>query len=168
MKLALILIAAITLVACGTKEEELVLPSPVDTTPFDGRYELIPEQSFKYLHKAVADATDTQSKQNNQWLLDHYIDYYTNFAISHGVIRSGSLLVQEFSLIEATLEGTTLHGSAMWHEDVYDPGDCAEVPISLTLTGNRLEFVLGDTAGEANDPVTLKRAQSVATPDKIR
>ena len=65
------------------------------------------------------------------------------------MIRSGTRPVQEFSLTEATAEGDTLRGKAVWHEDVGDPGDSSEVLVMLRLTGESLELRTGRGAEKA-------------------
>jgi hypothetical protein len=73
------------------------------------------------------------------------------------MIRSGTRLVQEFSLTEATVEGDTLRGKAVWHEDVGDPGDSSEVLVRLRLKGESLEFSMLNEQGEPDDVVVLAR-----------
>ncbi|MCC7409801.1 MAG: hypothetical protein IT442_17175 [Phycisphaeraceae bacterium] len=36
--------------------------------------------------------------------------------------------------------GDVLVGTAVWHEDIHDPGDSSHVSVTLKLTGDRLEF----------------------------
>lgn len=146
-------------------------PSSVDTGPFDGRYRLVADESFmsfrEELAKAEAEAEKLESSGNTpdaslmtkiaglRFLLRSYEEQFDNFTVRRGVIRSGLMLMTEFSLIRATIEGNTLDGVAVWHEDVFDPGDSHKERIRLTLIGDRLEFVIGES--EEAERVILER-----------
>jgi hypothetical protein len=144
------------LVGCSQPGEVLV-PSKVDTGIFDGQYELVPEASFAWMKQRVAAEADAQRKQTGQALLEHMAEQYSRFHVGRGVIRSGGLLVQEFSLIQAEVQTNTLKGRAVWHEDVHDPGDDSEVDIMLRLNGDQLEFAFLDEQGQPEEPIVLKR-----------
>jgi len=135
-----------------------VIPSPVDTARFDGTYDLIVERSFPASRERLEDEADPDRRRLERRNLDSMISQYRNFRVDHGVIRSGVGLVQELSLLHATVEGDVLRGEALWHEDIGDPGDMSGVPVVLRLTGDTLEFAMLDDAGEpVSDPVFLKR-----------
>ena len=90
-------------------------------------------------------------------MLQLMVGQYANFRIEKGVIRSGAQVVQEFSLLDATVEGNLLRGKALWHEDVADRGDSSEVHVMLRLSGNEVEFTVLDEQGQSADPVVLVR-----------
>lgn len=137
-----------------------VIPSPVDTARFDGSYELIVERSFPASRELLETETDPETRRLERRNLDSMISQYRDFRIDHGVIRSGIGLVQELSLLHATVQGDVLRGEALWHEDVGDPGDVSGVPVVLRLSGDTLEFAMLDEAGEPiRDPVYLRRRQ---------
>ncbi len=142
--------------ACASAATPLV-PSTQDTSLFDGEYFLLSDSSFGTLTSRVAQAGDQSTRDALEFLLASQIDQYSNFTISQGVIRSGSSLVQEFSIIDATIQDNTLKGRAIWHEDVSDPGDEGEVWIELTLDGDILYFHFYETANDRGDPVILAR-----------
>lgn len=170
------LIVALVVISSGCKRDGAVVSSGVNTSLFDGRYQLVAEESFAYSRAELAAAEDAaeQSKtagelndpqlaskiKNLQMLLAFSEERYENFTIRNGIIRSGRVLVQEFSLRRAEIEGDTLIGVALWHEDVGDPGDCHEVRVWLKLTGDRLEFSIGDPEEGFGDPVILDRLPS--------
>ena len=157
MRAALGLLLASGMAGCSGGSEAVV-PSRVDTAPFDGRYELVADASFGKMRQEVEAEPDAQRKQTGQLLLARFAEQYANFRVSRGIVRSGERLVQEFSLTEGSLSGTTWRGKALWHEDIHDPGDANEVGVQLTLEGDRLEFAMLGENGEAGDPVVLRRA----------
>jgi hypothetical protein len=142
--------------ACSNDSDALIA-SKIDTTPFDGEYKLLAESSFNYLREKLKNTNDEALRGNLEYLLRRQEEQYANFTIKKGIIRSGTRLVQEFSLTSASIEGDILRGKAVWHEDIYDPGDCQEVPIYLKRSGNLLEFAIGDTTEEIANPVVLER-----------
>lgn len=134
-----------------------VVPSSVDTSPFDGTYSLLEDRSFQKARDRVLGEPDPQRRVNAQKLLAWQAEQYKNFNVRRGVIRSGVVLVQEFSLRDATLDGKMLSGRALWHEDIHDPGDASEERIAMKLEGDVLEFAMLDEKGVALEPVFLKR-----------
>lgn len=136
---------------------DALVPSVVDTSLFDGEYSLLAETSFGKMRAARDAEADPVRRQQLDLLLNRAIEQYSHFRVKRGVIRSGTRLIQELSLRQGSLEGDTLRGTALWHEDVGDPGDAAEVPILLRLQGDSLEFAMLDEMGNAGDPVVLTR-----------
>ena len=152
----LLLVAAVSAAACG--RGDALVPSDVDTSVFDGRYRLKQDASFRRIRAQIAGATDAKARENLEHILARQLEQYTSFRIHHGVIRSGGgPLVQEFSLIAATVQDKVLTGRAQWHEDVHDPGDSSEIPILMRLQGRELEFVQMDAEGRSYDAVVLVR-----------
>jgi hypothetical protein len=136
----------------------MIFGTTADTGPFDGRYELVVEESFKQLRGEIASAEGEQ-KELLESILESEIEQFEAFWIHEGVITSGTLLVQEFRLTDATITDGTLVGRAVWHEDVYDPGDCCVIGIRLELEGDVLRFSLSDPGGEPDPPVVLRRVE---------
>jgi hypothetical protein len=128
------------------------------TGPFDGRYELVVEESFKSLHDEIA-AAEGERKELLERILQREIEQFSAFWIRDGVITSGKVLVQEFRLASATITDGTLVGRAIWHEDVHDPGDCCVVGVRLELDGDTLRFSLFDPGEEPDPPVVLRRIE---------
>jgi hypothetical protein len=152
----LLLVATIAVVACG--RGDALVPSDVDTSVFDGRYRLKSDASFRRIRAQIAGATDAKARENLERILARQLEQYASFRIHHGVIRSGGgPLVQEFSLITASIQGKVLQGRAEWHEDVQDPGDSTQIPILMRLQGRELEFVQMDAEGRSYDAVVLVR-----------
>jgi hypothetical protein len=152
----LLLVATIAVVACGRRDA--LVPSDVDTSVFDGRYRLKSDASFRRIRAQIAGATDAKARENLERILARQLEQYASFRIHHGVIRSGGgPLVQEFSLITASIQGKVLQGRAEWHEDVQDPGDSTQIPILMRLQGRELEFVQMDAEGRSYDAVVLVR-----------
>ena len=133
------------------------MPSSVDTSAFDGDYTLKPEASFRSLRERLENEKDTSRRKLGESMLQLMVGQYANFRIRKGVIRSGARVVQEFSLLNAKVEGNVLRGKALWHEDVADPGDSSEVHIILRLSGNEVEFAVLDEQGQSADPVVFAR-----------
>jgi hypothetical protein len=152
----LLTVCAALAVACKGPEAALV-PSKMDTAAFDGDYTLKPEASFPSLRRRVEGEKDTMRRKLGESMVKLMVDQYANFRIRRGVIRSGTRVVQEFSLLDGKVEGNLLRGKALWHEDVADPGDSSEVPVALRLSGNELEFAVLDDQGRSVDPVMLVR-----------
>jgi len=119
---------------------------------------LIEDRSFSKMREKVLAEQDPARRMNAEKLMGWQTDQFKNFAIEHGVIRSGVGLIQEFSLRSARVEGSTLTGRALWHEDIHDPGDASEESISLKLEGDVLEFAHLDDQGAPLDPVYLRRS----------
>jgi hypothetical protein len=150
-----------------------VRPSRVDTSPFDGKYRLIPGESFMQSRAELAAAEKEAAEKresdapesarlaakvaNLRSILRTREEQYANFTIERGVIRSGATLVQEFSLNHAKTQDGKLVGVALWHEDVEDPGDCVDEPIQFALRGTRLEFIQGDEKTGFDQLVVLER-----------
>jgi hypothetical protein len=134
-----------------------LVPSRVDTAAFDGRYALLAEPSFAALRDKARTEQDPKRRLTLETLLQWQAEQYGDFRIHRGVIRSGTRLVQEFSLTHADVQGNTLRGKALWHEDVGDPGDATEVPVSLRLQGDTLEFAMQGDDGQPGDTVYLKK-----------
>ena len=147
--------AAVTACTAGSAA---LIPSSVDTSRFDGRYELVADESFGKMRQSVESEPDGSRRQLGHELMGHMKSQYANFHVSHGVIRCGTALVQEFSLLPGTLTGNTWRGKAMFHEDIEDPGDVNEVELQLSVDGDRLEFSFVNEDGTLEDPVVLRRS----------
>lgn len=136
----------------------LFFGTTAETGPFDARYELVVEESFKHLHDEIA-AAEGERKELLESILESEVEQFAAFRIHKGVITSGIVLVQEFRLTSATITDGTLVGRAIWHEDVYDPGDCCVIGVRLELEGDMLRFSLFDPGGEPDPPVVLRRVE---------
>lgn len=128
------MLAVAGLVACA---RDALVPSPVETPDLDGAYALVLEESFRSTRRQLSAEVDDARRRQGEELLRRLADGYADFRIGHGVIRSGTLPVQEFSLQEARVEGDTLRGRAIWHEDAGDPGDSREVELILRREARR-------------------------------
>ncbi|MBX3358815.1 MAG: hypothetical protein KF745_10325 [Phycisphaeraceae bacterium] len=133
--------------------------SPIATPTFDGRYQLIAEESFQALRADLAAEPDPDRQVLLRQILEGNEDAFADFRITHGVITFGREITQSFALRSATIEDGELRGEAIWHEDIHDPGDMSLEPIRLRLKGDRLEFQLGDekTGVDQNFEAVLKR-----------
>ncbi len=136
-----------------------LVPSPVDTSIFDGSYELVPESSFASVQDGIERSSEESERKAFERILSSNIDQFSNFSIDHGVIRSGSFIVQEFSLISAERSENRLLGRAIWHEDVGDPGDMNEVTIEMRRQGNTLSFWIYDPNNNRGDAIVLSRIE---------
>ena len=132
--------------------------NPIPTPTLDGSYVLDYESSFGDLRARLAEAQPAE-REILERLLAAAKDQLHNFRIDHGVITSGKLLIQEFRLISATTENGTLIGKAIWHEDIYDPGDCSSVNVRLNLEGDILKFYYSPDGDEPGEPIILRRAE---------
>lgn len=128
--------------ACNNGSEALI-PSKIDTTPFDGEYRLLAESSFHRLREKLKNTNEETLRGNLEYLLRMQEEQYANFTIKKGIIRSGTRLIQEFSLTSASIEGNILRGKAVWHEDIHDPGDCHELLVTLLLRFIRFGHING-------------------------
>ena len=153
-------LVALTLcsLCCGRAGDALVA-SKVDTAALDGRYELLTEQSFTSLRKQVAGESDPQRKEAGLGLISFLAANWADLRIANGVLRCGRVVVQEFSLVDASKTGEGVTGTAIWHEDVQDPGDSSRVALALRRSGDRLELQVGEVDGRAGDTFVYKRAQ---------
>lgn len=138
---------------------DALVASKVDTAALDGSYELLAEQSFTTLRKQVAGEPDPQRKQAGLGVISFLAANWANLRIAHGVLRCGRVVVQEFSLVDASTTGESVTGTAIWHEDVQDPGDSSRVQLALRRSGERLELQVGAVDGQAGDTFVYKRAQ---------
>ena len=143
---------------CSAAGRALVA-SKVDTATLDGRYELLTEESFTTLRKQVAQEQDPQRKQAGLGLISFLAANWADLRIAHGVIHCGRVVVQEFSLVDASATGDGLAGTAIWHEDMKDLGDSSRVQVALRTSGDRLEFQLGVSDGKGGDTFVYKRAK---------
>ena len=130
---------------------------PIATPIFDGSYILDREASLAGLRKRLAEAR-LENQEAAQSVLDMTEKQFDNFRINHGVITSGKSLVQEFRLVSGTMNDGQLHGRAIWHEDIHDPGDFTAVNVHLSLEGNTLKFSYHpDGERPPEDPIVLRR-----------
>lgn len=150
------LLGLLFLSACSTQEGAAV-PSPIATAAFDGEYSLVTEENFLGFGDRLAAESDPVRRENLEKLFGLMQQQYERLTIRRGVIHIGTVLVQEFSLQSAEIEGKSLRGKALWHEDMHDPGDMAEVHVSLRLEGDRLEFRYGVEANETAAPFVYQR-----------
>ncbi len=150
---------ALTVLSACDADPHALRPSRVATPQFDGEYALIPEQSFADLRAWVAAEPDAERRKGRGVLLGLALDLHDNLTIRRGVLRSGAVLVQEFSLKSARLDGDTLTGVAVWHEDIEDPGDASDIGIRLTRRGDLLELVLIGEDGGSEDIISYRRVK---------
>lgn len=153
-------IGVLTLVLAGfnaCRGEDALVRSNVDTAAFDGEYALDAEASFVNARRANEAVADAARRAQGVAVLAMLAERYANFRVRDGVIRSGTKLVQEFSLKEARIEVGILRGKAVWHEDVGDPGDMSDVAVMLRLEGDVLEFSMMNEAGEPDEIVKLRK-----------
>jgi hypothetical protein len=54
------------------------------------------------------------------------------------------LLRAQYDLLDYKSEGGKIVGTALWHEDRHDPGDCTEIKVSLQRSGDTLTFTRED------------------------
>lgn len=150
-------VALAAIVAC-TPAGEVAVPSSVDTSAFDGEYQLLPDENFKEFRAHIGTEPDALKRANLERLLGTMTAQYETLEIRRGVIHAGSFLVQEFSLQSGEVDGDSLRGRAVWHEDVGDPGDASEVVVRLRRDGDRLEFSIGEDPEAAGDPLIYVRS----------
>ena len=123
---------------------------------FDGRYILRAEESFRdtYAEPEGADASERARLRRVRKIVT---DQFASFVIKEGVISSGNQIVQEFRLTSGAIDGNTLTGRALWHEDIRDPGDCDVVNVKLELDGKTLRFYWFPDGDQPGSPVVLDR-----------
>jgi hypothetical protein len=148
----------------GNPNSDVVIPSSVDTTTFDGMYALLPEASFASLIDEISQCSDPEKKANLQRILDFETRSYQPLRINKGVLTAGSLLIQEFSLRNGEITEGVLTGEAIWHEDIHDPGDCARVHIRLQRQQDgTLTFAFDETSEIRTHPLFFCPAATSAT-----
>ena len=130
--------------------------NPQSVESFDGRYSLDVEASFPEKLSEI-EAAEGDRKDQLKELLQIQTDQFEYFEIRRGIIRSGKDVVQEFILTKTDLSGNTLEASALWHEDMYDPGDCSIESIKLELDGETLRFFRGVDDQDFGPPLVFKR-----------
>ena len=54
------------------------------------------------------------------------------------------LLRAQYDLLDYKTQGGKIVGTALWHEDRHDPGDCTEIKITLKRDGDKLIFTRED------------------------
>jgi len=128
-------------ISADASSTDALVASPVDTDLFDGEYILDIPSTIELEPNA---ALDDDQQNALRGLLPRE---YATLQIRHGVIRVGGRMTQEFSLTEGVLDGTTMTADAIWHEDVYDPGDFSNVKVMLRRTEELLHFALLDEGG---------------------
>ncbi|MCC7406539.1 MAG: hypothetical protein IT442_00600, partial [Phycisphaeraceae bacterium] len=110
-------------------------PAPqgvVDTSRFDGRYSF--DQAATLAAGTSSSPGDPTTQATAQDLSEWAAEQFADFTVDNGVIRSGRGLVQEFRLVQTQSMGDVLVGTAVWHEDIHDPGDSSHVSVTLKLT----------------------------------
>jgi hypothetical protein len=135
----------------GASSTDALVPSVVDTDLFDGNYVLDLGSTIQLEpNAALRDA-------NQNALRGLFERQYPSLQIREGVIRVGGPITQEFSLIEGVLEGTTMTADAIWHEDVYDPGDSSTVKVMLRRLEDVLHFALVDDQDKPDFVLVYRR-----------
>ena len=128
----------------------------VDMGIFNGSYKADDEKIFSEYY-AQLETLEGEEKRNMMTVIEFLKSRFENSRIADGEIRSGKELIQSFVLTRAEIEGNVLEGRALWHEDVYDPGDCAMVNVRLELEGDTLRFWHYVEDEEAGEPIILQR-----------
>jgi len=54
------------------------------------------------------------------------------------------LLRAQYDLLDYKTQGGKIVGTALWHEDRHDPGDCTEIKVTLQRDGDKLIFTRED------------------------
>lgn len=142
--------------ACTAGDAPLV-ESTIDTSLFNGSYLLAEAASFSPLMNEIDETEDHERRQALEAILSIEISRYSDFSIENGVIRSGTSIVQEFSLTSGKIEGNVLKGRAIWHEYVLDPGDMVEVFVELSIEEDILYFKYYESNAEPVDTIVLIR-----------
>lgn len=128
----------------------------VDMGIFNGRYKADDKKIFSEYY-AQLETLEGEEKRNMMMLIEFSKARFENFRIADGEIRSGKELIQSFVLTKAEIEDNVLEGRALWHEDIYDPGDCAMVNVRLELEGDTLRFLYYVEDEEAGEPIILQK-----------
>ena len=152
---------------------DAVIPSAIDTSAFDGSYQLVENESFLDQRRIIAindcliaqqlaarGLPDPKLLMQNAYsrsMLADAIESCADFVIRSGVIRAGRVLRWELSLTKASITDGKLVGTAIEHEDIHDPGDCQEVGVVLELEGERLKFGVSEVGTEPHEFVVLQR-----------
>ena len=129
----------------------------VDMGIFNGRYKADDRKIFSEYY-AKLETLEGEEKRNMTMVIGFLKARLENFRIADGEIRSGKELIQSFVLTKAEIKGNVLEGRALWHEDIYDPGDCAMVNVRLEFEGDTLRFWHYVADEEAGEPIILQRA----------
>jgi hypothetical protein len=151
------LVVLILILSACTVGDAPIVESTVDTSIFNGRYLLVEAASFTPLIDELERTRNPERREALETLLLIEISRYSDFSIEKGVIRSGSSIIQEFSLISGKTEGNILEGRAIWHEDIRDPGDMVEVFIELKIEEDMLYFMYYESEAEPVDTKVLIR-----------
>lgn len=157
MRHSLALIRFVVFLTACTASDAPIIESAVDTSLFDGDYTLVEADTFATLIEEIERTEDQERRKALEVILQSEVDLYSHFVMEHGVIRSGKLIIQEISLTSGTLEGNTLQGTAIWHEDIRHPGDMAEVNVELSIEDNPLYFTYHESDIQAADAIVLIR-----------
>ena len=136
----------------------VVVPSTVETGRFDGTYVLKPDEKFNSLLREIEKTEDTRDKTELQAIVDLRQSLYGTLRIHDGILSLGQTLPQEFSLRSADINGEILTGKAIYHEDIYDPGDSFVVYLRLERhTDGTLDFSFSDTPEIGEESMTYQR-----------
>ena len=80
---------------------------------------------------------------------------FSPLTIRGDTIRYGSLIVGEFALIDPVVSGDVLESTALWHQDIHDPGDMTEVRVTLRREGEELHLSIVDVEDPDNLEATM-------------
>lgn len=128
-------------VAVRNSAESDLEVDPSFSNKFDGEY-VLDDESFS----EGADEDEAASAG-----LSLASRLFSPLRINRNVIRYGKLIEGEFRLTSAEVDGNILHGDAMWHEDVHDPGDYSEIKLTLEKDGDVLRLTYQDAEEGLDD-----------------
>ena len=117
--------------ATSRSQDGVVVPSSVDTGNFNGVYELDESSALADIFTEIENTEDENEESNLRAILDFETMYFKKLHIHDGVLTFGEMPLQEFSMLNGQIDDSLLTGKAVWHEDIYDPGDCSQVYVRL-------------------------------------
>ena len=142
----LALVTVVAAAGCG----DLTMPgqpgpeqgrAPAETGPFDGVY--------------VLDQEPFPPSDDPDELVSLTETMFSPLTVRGDTIRYGSLIVGEFALVDPVVSGDVLESTALWHEDIHDPGDMTEVRVTLRREGEELHLTVVDIEDPDNLEATM-------------
>ena len=141
-----VLAFAIGLAGCGPLADTVASSGassvPADLVPFQGKWKFDEDRSGDSSAPAEPATEEEQALLNAMKAIGVVMSDIDIRGTQ--ITQLGGILQAQYDLLDYRSEGGRIIGTALWHEDRHDPGDCTEIKVTLQRDGNTLIFTRED------------------------
>jgi hypothetical protein len=141
-----VLAFAIGLAGCGPLADSIAIPASAASVPS----ELAPYQgAWKFDEARTAKANGVSESPSEVSAEDRaFLDAMKTLGVTMSniefrgtqITQQGGILQAQYDLLDYRSEGNRIVGTALWHQDRHDAGDCTEIKVTLERDGETLIF----------------------------